>query len=50
MQAAEFNTWEAKAMIDFSDRRYWPVLALLLFLNVLIFGCLLLMIMGKIAL
>jgi len=37
-------------MIDLSDRRYWPILALLLFLNVLIFGCLLLMIMGKIAL
>lgn len=37
-------------MIDLSDRRYWPILALLLFLNVVIFGCLILMLTGKIVL
>jgi hypothetical protein len=35
-------------MLDFADRRYWPILAVLLFLNVCIFGCLILMITGKI--
>ena len=35
-------------MPDLTDRRYWPVLALLLFLNVVVFGCLILMLMGKI--
>jgi len=35
-------------MIDLSERRYWPILALLLFLNVLIFGLLILMLTGKV--
>ena len=36
--------------MDLSDRRRWPILALLLFLNVCIFGCLILMLTGKIVL
>lgn len=35
-------------MSELLDRRYWPILALLIFLNVLIFGCLILLIQGKI--
>jgi hypothetical protein len=37
-----------EAMIDLSQRKYWPILAFLLFLNVCIFGCLILMLTGKI--
>jgi len=33
-----------------TDRRYWPLLASLLFLNVCIIGCLILLLLGKVAL
>jgi hypothetical protein len=33
-----------------TDRRYWPVLASLLFLNVCIIGCLILLLTGKVVL
>lgn len=35
-------------MIDLAERKYWTILALLLFLNVCIFGCLILMLTGKV--
>lgn len=41
---------EEYAMSELLERRYWPIIAILIFLNVLIFGCLILLIQGKIAL
>jgi hypothetical protein len=37
-------------MSELLERRYWPIIAILIFLNVLIFGCLILLIEGKIVL
>ncbi len=41
---------EEYAMSELLERRYWPIIAILIFLNVLIFGCLILLIQGKIVL